>query len=671
MQTMRKKLIVTLLLCYFSAIGAINTALIAQEAYDGYYFPRYHVEVTVHPDNSFSVLEQMDVYFNVSSHGLYRTIPTDVWINRDVSEAQDHSQSERRNYHPKIKDIKVSAECKTFDEDGCMDIRIGSPNQEVIGLQHYDLSYTMVLPDDRVEQADLFFFTMLGTANGCTTNEFTYRVKFEKPLPDGALSKLQVFSGTLGSSNEGIQGEAQFLTGINTLEGKLVNINPYEAVTVYLPLPQGYFETQTPGMVYVSWFLILFATVMLLYVLRRELTVDTKVTPVVTFYPPKDVSSADVGTLIDCQVDDRDLISLIPWFANYGYLRIEKKQGGDGVVLAKQCNLPDGVPNYQERFFTGLFKSGYKFDLNKDSSQNFGYYWLQAKEHLEQSFRGKLNESDTSAFKLLLVALIPVAIALGCASVVSGSAYFGFCMFLSFALEATIMFVSYSERDALGFSWIKSLPFVLIPFIFFSGLLPEPLVDFVREIIYGVIEIDIFGADFSETIRDLYVPQWAYVGLIVLAFVVCLLAMRMTKMSNYRRTHLGEVLGLREFIKTADRDRLKMLLNEDERYFYNVLPFAVAFGMADKWAEKFEGLAMPLETGYDQAMNTRILGDLIRLIDNSHFRHGIVAEQKSRAEAAARAASKSGGSWHSSGSFGGGGHGYSGGGFGGGGSRRW
>ncbi|GBC85906.1 hypothetical protein HRbin11_02366 [bacterium HR11] len=53
---------------------------------------------------------------------------------------------------------------------------------------------------------------------------------------------------------------------------------------------------------------------------------------------------------------------------------------------------------------------------------------------------------------------------------------------------------------------------------------------------------------------------------------------------------LWEILGFREFIRRVEQDRLERLLREDPNLFDRVLPYALVFGVADEWAEKFQGL---------------------------------------------------------------------------------
>lgn len=75
---------------------------------EGYYIDNYTVDVTVHEDNVLSVKEKIDVVFTERSHGIYRFIPSWVYVERDVSEKQDHSKTKMMRYEVKIDGIECS-----------------------------------------------------------------------------------------------------------------------------------------------------------------------------------------------------------------------------------------------------------------------------------------------------------------------------------------------------------------------------------------------------------------------------------------------------------------------------------------------------------------------------------------------------------------------------------
>ncbi len=49
----------------------------------------------------------------------------------------------------------------------------------------------------------------------------------------------------------------------------------------------------------------------------------------------------------------------------------------------------------------------------------------------------------------------------------------------------------------------------------------------------------------------------------------------------------GEILGFKEFIETAELDRINELVRKRTFLLYNILPYAYVLGLTDKWINKF------------------------------------------------------------------------------------
>lgn len=64
---------------------------------------------------------------------------------------------------------------------------------------------------------------------------------------------------------------------------------------------------------------------------------------------------------------------------------------------------------------------------------------------------------------------------------------------------------------------------------------------------------------------------------------------------------LGELYGFRQFIRLAEADRLKVLLEEDPCYFEKTMPYAVSFNLLKEWTEKFEGLLHQTPSWYSSS----------------------------------------------------------------------
>ena len=124
-----------------------------------------------------------------------------------------------------------------------------------------------------------------------------------------------------------------------------------------------------------------------------------------------------------------------------------------------------------------------------------------------------------------------------------------------------------------------------------------------------------------------------------------------------------KILGLEEFIKTAEKDRIKW--QEKENIFEKLLPYAIAFKLADKWTTTFKDIyKTPPKwlTSKDQDFLTNF-NTLTLLSTLNDF-----SSSATSALTTSTRSSGSGGSWSGGSSFGGG---FSGGGFGGGGGSAW
>ncbi|MFA0752760.1 MAG: hypothetical protein IMHGJWDQ_000522 [Candidatus Fervidibacter sp.] len=130
---------------------------------------------------------------------------------------------------------------------------------------------------------------------------------------------------------------------------------------------------------------------------------------------------------------------------------------------------------------------------------------------------------------------------------------------------------------------------------------------------------------------------------------------------------LWHLLGFREFILRVEQDRLERMLQEDPLLFDRILPYALVFGIADEWAQKFDGLLQRPPDWYESpawtpsTFNTRLfasrLGDSITTMNTA-----LPVAPRSQSTGA-------GGGFSGFGGFSSGG--FSGGGFGGGGGGGW
>jgi uncharacterized membrane protein len=171
----------------------------------------------------------------------------------------------------------------------------------------------------------------------------------------------------------------------------------------------------------------------------------------------------------------------------------------------------------------------------------------------------------------------------------------------------------------------------------------------------GLFFVTIFFLGF---LSDINLPL--FLGLLLSAPLIFIFGFFMPQRTQKGADTQIRILGLEEFIKTAETDRVKFY--EKENIFEKILPYAIAFGIADRWAKACEGLYKTQPNWYQSSDP-----NMLHHFNTYYFLHTLNSFNSSMTSnmVAAPRSSASGG--HSG--FGGGG--FSGGGFGGGGGSSW
>ncbi len=555
----------------------------------GFYYRNIAIDAVVHENNVWDVEETFDIVFEEPRHGFYRYIPRQFSLNHNVSPGGTPDLQQFR-YIVDIDHISVDgAPFTTTDSnsDFCI-VRIGNPDREVEGLQRYVIRYTYTYPDDRLPQGDCLFHTVLGTEFEDPIRHVEFSISFDKPLPDDIDSRLQVFSGEYGST-DGIVPALSVEATPDRISGEADDVAPRHGITLYAQLPADYYvgaRTITPIWFYV--FLALTALLMLVIAFLQFRQTTPHVTKVIEFYPPEDISSAEVGTIIDTSVDTSDIASLIPWLAGKGYLSIKEVTKGkllfkeNDLELTKLKDLPDSAPAYQKKLMRLLFGDGQQVRMKDigEKPDEFGKITKSLKKH----FTGKHKLSSLRwPFWLYIPLAVVATLALGCDSVVSS---FDFDLIVSAAalfglpfLLAVILRKEARRKDLIRSRGRRILLFLL-----------KALLMLVMWFVFG------YFLDYGAPLN-----RWGVLVVYVVCFLLGELAGRFEVDTDYRVQMMGRLLGFKEFIETAEKQRLEQLQADDPQYFYRVLPYAMVFGLSKKWTNLFKDINVEKPDWYDAA----------------------------------------------------------------------
>ena len=562
-------------------------------------------------------------------HGFYRYIPKS-YRTGDV----------KRNI--RITDVRCSDPFDTDTEDGFFIMKIGSASETYTGRKSYTISYNYDIGADTNEGYDEFYFNLVGDGWEIPINKASFSVTVPCALSE---AQIWVTYGRRGSTAQ-VPFNVKNNGSSITITGTVDNINAGEAVTIRVQLPDSWYESARTAWDFRSLFTTLGFTVSLICVALAALAwifAGRDRVPIVTarFEAPDGLSPLPVGYVADGQVDDKDITSMIYYWADAGYLSIAEPKKNK-FEFTKLKDLPKDTPSFERKLFDGLFKRGDVVSIKDLERSNFADVVVRTKISTGSYFRKEraLEDSKSKALSALFfaVSIIPMALFILGTFLQEYSVQYGF--FLSFPAVAFCLINNAIIRSVIRKWYVTKSKIASIV----GCLIPSVVIFLILSSVLGFVELQM---NFS----------------LLLVCVLCSTATGffsaiIVRRSEYGNKLLEQILGYREFIQKVTIDELKLMIKDNPDYYYKVLSYAIVLGLEDTWAKKFASITVPAPSWY--------VGD--SLVDAYFFSH-----MSSRMNNSFRSTvlSTTGGGSHSVGGGGFGSSGFSGGGFGGGGGHAW
>lgn len=601
------------------------------------HFNEYDVNIIVRENNVLDITEKIHAYFAPDSyqHGIIREIPAAL----DFYDGKKYIK-----YDTVISDIQVPGhKIKVYRSGEYQNIRIGDINRYASGDVYYTISYRYDIGDDKIPDLDFLYFNIIGPEWNADIDKATYTVTMPKAFD---ASKVWAYEGAYGETRN-----TKFTVDGNVIMGKTGPLTPHEGITLKVDLPEGYFvgERTMPPYELILYILI-GALILASIILFIAFGIDRKPVPTVEFYPPDKLTSADIGYIVDGCVDNKDMVSLIIYWADKGYLQIIEK-GKDNIELKKLKDLDSDANKYEATFFYGLFKGGDQVSIS--SLKNTFYTTMEAsKTELSTSF----NKPERRVF---------TAVSLKMQGLMT------FFTALPFAL--TVFFAIYKDMLEIVTPLIMAVItlFITLPAVYSTANLLRAWRSTPREkragkLIWRLILIALVFFFYWFIMSSAFeLERIAWVGIIA-TLVIAWFSVFMRKRTPQGTEWMGKIIGLQNFIEKAEKDRIEMLVQENPSYFYNILPFAYVLGVTERWAKKFEGIGLHPEppTWYTGYSGMHMFTSIMFMNSMNHSLNTMSTTMVSKP-------APKGGYSGGGGGFGGGGGGFSGGGFGGGGGGGW
>lgn len=503
------------------------------------YIQLFDSEIELNKNGSLEIKEKITVNFDGGyHHGIFRDIPLELRnrmgnfslgfkVNQVLMDGED---------------VPVKKSTRGYGGGKDLRLRIGAPDRTVSGIHVYTIKYSAVLGARYFKEWDELYWNVTGNRWENRIDSSHCAVIFPSPI-QLSDKDIKIFIGTQGSDKT---TENYTLTS-NRISFGTGTLYPGYGTTIDIRFPKGYLNK--PPLLkrfwlklksYLGFILGVLIPLSVFIFLFRRWKREGKDLPAgtitVKYKPPKDLTAAESGTILDQKVDSVDITSILFDLARLGYLAIEEVQTNKFLFLKtkdykikilKEMDL--GKERHLREFLKGLKAKGGNEFLISDLKGEFYKYVKDVTEELYKSVKKKkyfYGNPDEVRKK-----------------------YYGF----GFAA----LFIG---------AWAT-------PFAF--GMLSA----FVSYSMGGIVAGLTGGVALS--------------GLITLGF-----ASAMPKRTYKGREVLTDILGFKEFLVRVEEERLKRMLDQNPTIFFDFLSYAIALGVVDEWAQRFKGLQIEAPDWY-------------------------------------------------------------------------
>ncbi len=525
----------------------------------GYTIESYDINMVVNENNTFDITETINVNFTgYNKHGIFRKIPLRNTVTR-----LDGTKSSNR---AKISNISVNDSYTTSNENGYKVLKIGSSDQTVSGEKTYTIKYNYNIGKDPLKDADELYFNLIGDEWDTSIENVTFTITMPKAFDKSNLGFSSGYKNSTNSDNVNYT-----VTG-NKIKGSLTNGLYYgQALTVRLSLPEGYFIGASNNLddVMLLEIGISIIFVIIAFGLWNKYGKDEVAVETVEFYPPDGLNSADLAFIYKGRSEKKDIISLLIYLANKGYLKIEEfEEKTLKVIKSKKFKIIkvkeyDGDNEVEKAFFNNLFESGDEVTKNDLYNKFYATLLMIADYINRKENQEKIFEKASLGKRIFLIVMIIIVFLF-----MDGLSLFKMNWFSAIFIVGTPMVLLYKKPNIWTIiQGVGLLEFMAIFCIVSDNLLYTTyLVKFIIESICLVLLI-------------------IFLGII-------------KKRTAYGTEMLGKIQGFKNFLEMAEKPQLEELVMKNPEYFYDILPYTYVLGVSNKWMKNFEDIALKAPEWY-------------------------------------------------------------------------
>ena len=555
----------------------------------GWEIERFITDVMVHDDAHITVTERLKVDFGGElRHGIFRTIP--YRYKRHLKLPMGSTMPLLYNLRIKVRHVTDGfgrgLKYRVSRKNGYIEIRIGDPKVVVSGIQDYVITY------------DVWRALVKLPAHAASV----MRRKWE-----GSLSVVELYWNATGNEWRVPIGEAianvMLPNGVDGLDERSVTVafytGPYGSaehkgwvrrskdcisfgtdrlepgcgltISVGMPVDAFSFPSAAQELIWAlldNWHLVvallapLIALICMLTMWYRFGRDPYSHLPVAVQYePPKDLTPAEAGTLVDERADVDDITATVIDLAARGYIRIRELKTTKFLFLADKDYEFTLLKPLADMSVRGRSKGAKR----RPSS---GVERLDAEaEARAEAFHGVGDEALERHEYLMLVGMFESG-----DRVLLSQLRNKFYRHLPGIRDALYRTLSKHKRLFYGDPDEVRNRYRCIGIIGAAALCG---------VVFALSQL--LNVDFASMLVAMF-------GVSSSGAVVWLLAPLMPRKTSLGVEALRYILGFKEFIMRAEKDRLERMASEDPTLFGRILPYAVVLGVVDEWAEKMRDI---------------------------------------------------------------------------------
>lgn len=520
---MKKKLILLILALMF-----LPTCALAKD----YNITNLYIEAEIDENNIYNITEYYNVYFDAAS-SFKRKIPLQQTV---LSE-----KNKKLKYAPTVSDIKI---------DGKYTVNNTSKNREIVFEREdsdtnttYLLNYKYNMGRDLDNKSDIVYLSFMDSDNASKIEQMSFSVTVKDA---SNLKNIKFYSGNVDVTDKiDYQVSNDIINGIvntKTLKGNVLSLR--------VVLDQGYFKDTMTTTSYLKVSYIIFSIIVLVstfmlykkYHEKRKIDVDID-----------GFTSLECAYLFNGKMRMVDVVSLVFALSCDGYITIKNYGSGEKseykLIKVKEY---DGINAGKKIVFDGIFQN--KDEVDAASINGIFLPYLEDLRQIVESKKNRLKlfYPNIKKKKNILLSLIALAFTV---SQVDMLYYLGETYLFSFSISIVlgiILYVLLSRLHGKYFNFIYALYVVLTIFGIYA------LLNFKINLIIYLINNILFG-------------------LITYFYQNILLR------TPYGSAAYDKVSDLKHRLMTSNLNETKENVEKDSNYVYNMIPYAVTFGVTKWW----------------------------------------------------------------------------------------